>query len=163
MTDLNMISDTLEETSTAENTDGSFAGRSFPSEKEIEEQYTSELKLGTPFSPLSVIYYTDKDSRDVKEEGNNDIRGALQEQGQIIGLLQRESVEESRFGEAVSMIKSPSGWKEIAYMLKDMHFGEKTLAYFERRFGMKTEETRAIEETIKLLRSNLKQQAQNGA
>jgi len=163
MADFNIASDTLEEISTEKSGEEIFEGRHFPSEKEIEELYTSELNLGAAFCPLSVIYYTDKDERDVKEEANSDLRGALQEQGQIISLLQRESVDESRFEEVVFMVKSPSGWKEIAYMLKDMNFGEKTLAYFEGRFGKKTEETRSIEETIKLLKSNFKQQVQNGA
>jgi len=162
MSDLNMVSDTFEEISTVESQDGNFEGRPFPSEKEILELYTSELNLGTPFSPLSVIYYTDKDERDIKAEGSSDLRGALQEQGQIITLLRKESVDESRFENAVAVVKSPSGWKEIAYMLKDMKFGEKTLKYLEGRFGRQTEETPSIEETMKLLRSNLKQQALYG-
>lgn len=137
--------------------------RFFPSDTEAEELYTSELNQGVAFSPLSVMYYIDKDERNANEESNADLKGALQEQGQIISLLQEESVEEPRFKEIVSTIESPAGWKGIAYMLKDMKFGEKTLMYLNRRLGKHTEEFRSLEETVKLLKANLKQQSANGA
>ena len=164
MSDLVMpTTNTIEENEVVTQQETLFQGKDFPSDKEIEELYKSELSLGTAHCPLSVIYYTDKDERNAQDSANIDLRGALQEQAQVISLLQRESVDDTKFRDVISVIKSPSGWKEIAYMLNDMKFGEKTLAYLEGRLGIHIEEFRSVDGTVKLLRANLKQQAANGA
>ncbi len=137
-----------------------FRAREFPSDEDIRKLYESEISQEAALSPISITYYLDNDERDFSLEENSDLKGALEDQKKMFELFSSPSVTEGVLKELVTIIQSSSGWKEIADILKDPQFGEKTLEYLKKAQATEKQNNQksvctSLEKTAKLIGDNL--------